>query len=116
VQALEQALALYRDLGNQGGEAEALNERGTLYRVSGDLAPAEGCHRQALDLACQISSSWDEAHALAGLGRCALAAGHATQAQALLRQALEIFQRTGAAEASDVSRELAALTEAGPPA
>ena len=58
----------------------------------------------------------NEAHALAGLGRCALAAGHAAQAAALLRQALEIFQRIGAAEADDVSRELAALTEAGPPA
>jgi hypothetical protein len=40
---------------------------------------------------------------------------HATQAAALLRQALQIFQRIGAAEASDVSRELTALTEAGPP-
>ena len=45
-----------------------------------------------------------------------LAVGHPTQAAALLRQALEIFQRTGAAEAGDVSRELAALAEAGPPA
>jgi hypothetical protein len=54
------------------------------------------------------------AHALAGLGRCALAADHATQAVALLRQALAIFQRIGAAEAGDVSRELAALPEAGP--
>ena len=32
----------------------------------------------------------------------------------LLRQALEIFQRTGAAEAADVSAELQALTEARP--
>jgi hypothetical protein len=56
---------------------------------------------------------WDKAHALAGLGRCALAAGHATQAEALLRQALEIFQRTGAAEAPDLLAELDALT--GPP-
>jgi Tfp pilus assembly protein PilF len=77
---------------------------------------AEGCHRQALDLARAIASSWDEAHALAGLGRCALAAGHATQAEILLRQALEIFQRTGAAEADGVARELTALTKAGPPA
>jgi len=115
-QALEQALGLYRDLGDRGGEAEALNERGTLHRVTGDLVQAEGCHRQALDLAREIASPWDEAHPLAGLGRCALAAGHAAQAAALLRQALEIFQRIGAAEAGDVSRELAALTEAGPPA
>ncbi len=113
--ALEQALGLYRDLGERGsGEAEALNETGILHRVNGDLAQAEGCHRQALRLARTIGSYWNEAHALAGLGRCALAAGHATQAAALLRQALEIFQRIGAAEASDVSRELTALAEARP--
>jgi len=114
-QDLEQALGILRDLGHPGGEVQALNERGTLHRVTGDLAQAEGCHRQALDLTRQIGSSSDEAHALAGLGRCALAAGHATQAAALLRQALEIFQRIGAAEAGDVARDLAALTEAGPP-
>jgi hypothetical protein len=84
-----------------------------LHRVSGDLAQAEGCHRQALDLARAIASSWDEAHALAGLGRCALAVGHATQAKILLRQALEIFQRIGAAETPDLLAELDALT--GPP-
>ena len=32
-----------------------------------------------LDLARQIGSSWDQAHALAGLGRCVLAAGHTAQ-------------------------------------
>jgi tetratricopeptide (TPR) repeat protein/transcriptional regulator with XRE-family HTH domain len=116
VQDLEQALGIFRDLGNRGGEAESLNERGTLHRVSGELARAEGCHRQALDLARTIASSWDEAHALAGLGRCALAAGRATEAADDLRQALEIFQRIGAAEVGHVSRELTALTGAGPPA
>jgi tetratricopeptide (TPR) repeat protein/transcriptional regulator with XRE-family HTH domain len=115
-QDLEQALGLFRAVGDRGGEAEALNERGMLHRVTGDLVQAEGCHRQALDLARAIASSWNEAHALAGLGRCALAAGHATPAGTLLRQALEIFQRIGAAEADEVASELAALTEAGPPA
>jgi tetratricopeptide (TPR) repeat protein len=94
----------------------ALNERGVLHRVSGDIAQAEGCHRQALDLARAIASAWDEAHALAGLGQCALAAGRTAEAADDLRRAVEIFQRIGAAEAGDVSRELAALTEAGPPA
>jgi tetratricopeptide (TPR) repeat protein len=115
-QDLEQALGILRNLGHRGGEVQALNERGMLHRVSGDVAQAEGCHRQALNLARTIGSSWDEAHALAGLGRCALAAHQATRAQALLRQALEIFQRIGAAEAGEVSRELTALTKAGPPA
>jgi hypothetical protein len=35
---------------------------------------------------------WAEAHALAGLGRCAPAAGHDAEAQDWLRQALEIFR------------------------
>ncbi len=39
-------------------------------------------------------------------------AGRAADAEQLLRQALEIFQRTGAAEAADVSAELRALTGA----
>jgi tetratricopeptide (TPR) repeat protein len=112
-QALEQALGIYSDIGDRGGEATALNARGTVHRTSGDPAQAEGCHQQALELARAIASSWNEAHALAGAGRCAMAAGHATRAGALLRQALEIFQRIGAAEAPDLLAELNAFT--GPP-
>jgi tetratricopeptide (TPR) repeat protein/transcriptional regulator with XRE-family HTH domain len=107
---LEQALGLYRDLGNRGGEAGALNDTGTLHRVSGDLAQAEGCHQRALDLARAVASARDEAHALAGLGRCALAAGHAPQGGVFLRQALEIFQRIGAAEGPGLLAELHAIT------
>jgi hypothetical protein len=55
------------------------------------------------------SSSWDEAHALAGLGRCALADGDAALAETLLRQALEIFRRTGAADAPALLAELESL-------
>ena len=73
-----------------------------------------GVTGRPLELAREIASSWDEAHALAGLGRCDLAAGHATQAQVLLRQALEIFQRIGAAEAPDLLAELDALVGAPP--
>jgi hypothetical protein len=62
----------------------------------------------------EIGSALNEAHALAGMGRCALAGGDAVQGAALLRQALEIFQRIGAAEAAELSAELAALTEPGP--
>jgi hypothetical protein len=65
---------------------------------------------RSLGLARQIGSAWDEAHALAGLGRCALAAGHTTRPEDMLRQALGIFQRIGAAEAAEVSAELEALT------
>jgi hypothetical protein len=57
-----------------------------------------------------------EAHALAGLGRCALGAGRPAEAEGTLRQALEIFQRIGAAEAAGVAAELDALPgRPGPP-
>jgi tetratricopeptide (TPR) repeat protein/transcriptional regulator with XRE-family HTH domain len=111
--AVEQALVIYRDIGDQSGEAEALNEKGTLHRVSGELAQAEECHHQALEIARDINS-WDEPHALAGLGRCALAAGHTAAGEAALRQALAIFQQKGAAEAADVAAELDALSQQAP--
>ena len=110
------ALGIGRSLGDRVGEAETLNERGTLHRVSGDIAQAEQCHQQALDLACQVGSAWDQAHALAGLGRSALATGHTAEAQGMLRQALEIFQRIGTAEAAEISAELQALTDPRPAA
>jgi hypothetical protein len=61
-------------------------------------------------LPCTPRTGWrtgsQEAHALAGLSRCALAADRATEAADQLRQALKIFQRLGAAEAAEVAAEL----------
>ena len=113
-QDLEEALGIYRDIGDRGGEAEASTRPGRCTGSAVTSRQARSCHQQALDLARQIGSSWDEAHALAGLGRCALAAGHADAGRARLRQALEIFQRIGAAEAPDLLAELDTLT--APPA
>jgi len=73
-------------------------------------ASAARIARSALGLARAIGSPWDEAHALAGLGRCALAVGRTAEAEDKLRQALEIFQRIGAAESAGVAAELDALT------
>lgn len=82
--------------------------------ADGEIAQAERRHRQALELARVIASSCDEAHALAGLGRCAMAAVQVTQAGTLLQQAPEIFQRIGAAEAPGLAAELGALTSPPP--
>jgi tetratricopeptide (TPR) repeat protein len=109
-QLLDQALGIYRYLGSLSGEVTTLNERGILHRVSVELAQAKECHQHALELARAITSPWDEAHALAGLGRCAITEGHAVRAEILLRQALEIFQRIGAAEVPDLHIELQTIT------
>lgn len=113
---LEETLGIYRDLGNRQGETEALNEQGTLHRVRSDYAQAQECHQQALEMARAIGSSLDEAHALAGLGRCALAVGRPIRAEVLVRQALKIFQRIGAAQTQDVLAEVDALTSRPGPA
>ena len=107
--ALAGALRIFRDIGHRGGEVEVLNELGTLHRVRGSLAEATAAHSEALRVAREIKSTWDEAHALAGLGRCDLASGHAADAETKLRQAHELFQRMGAAEAPGVAAELDAL-------
>jgi hypothetical protein len=55
---LEAALGICRSLGDRGGAAEVLNELGILHQARGDLDQAGAYHRQALDLAREISSSW----------------------------------------------------------
>jgi hypothetical protein len=60
-------------------------------------------------MAREIDSSSDEAQALAGLGRCALAAGDLSGARDLLGLSRRIFEQIGAAEAADVAAELTAL-------
>jgi hypothetical protein len=98
---------MFRDHGDRGGEVAALNETGALAHAQGENDRAAVLYRQGLDLARQIDSTWDEARALAGLGRCA---GDTAQAETSLRRALEIFTRTGAADqAAKVSTELDAL-------
>jgi tetratricopeptide (TPR) repeat protein len=106
---LQDALEIYRAVGDRGGEVTALNEAGTLSRTRGDLEQATAYHEHALEGARQIGSAWDEAHALAGLARCALAADRVSEGGAGLRSALQIFQRIGAAEVTDLSAELDTL-------
>jgi tetratricopeptide (TPR) repeat protein len=106
------ALGIYREIGNRGDEAETLNELGTVYHAWGDLDQAAAFHREALDLSRALDNTFNEAVAVAGLGRCAWAAGRREDAEAALSQALEIFQRIGAAEAAEVSAELAELEAA----
>jgi hypothetical protein len=82
-----------------------------LCRVRGDLLQAGIFHCRALNAAREIGSHWSEAHALAGLARCALASDTIADAEIGLQQAQEIFQRIGAAaDTASISAELAALS------
>ena len=48
--ALQQALALLDDLGDHGGQGDALNGLGTVHWLTGDYPAAVAGHQQALEL------------------------------------------------------------------
>jgi tetratricopeptide (TPR) repeat protein len=108
--ALREALATNRDIRNRSGAAMALNELGGVYRIADEVDRAITAHQEALELAALVPSPLDEAHSLAGFGRCALARGRSREGAARLREALDIFRRISAAETAEVAAELAALT------
>ncbi|HEY1616533.1 MAG TPA: BTAD domain-containing putative transcriptional regulator [Streptosporangiaceae bacterium] len=103
--ALDQALGIFQGIGDQGGEAEALNETGRARLAQADTLRARACHQRALNLARASGARLEEARALEGIGRCR-ARLRDTSAAGPLRQALEIYQRLGAADAAGLAAEL----------
>ena len=102
----QQALALFRDLGNRLGQAEALNRLGELSTRTSATSQARERHTQALAIARDISAPPEEARALEGLGQAHLQDGNPGQAAAHLQQALAIYQRIGAPAARRVQETL----------
>jgi tetratricopeptide (TPR) repeat protein len=63
-----QALALFRDLGDQLGQAEALNDLGVVQQETGDYAAATASHQRALVLFRDLGDQLGQAQALNRLG------------------------------------------------
>jgi DNA-binding SARP family transcriptional activator len=103
---LEQAQATYRDIGDQLGEAEALNQAGAVHLTGGDPQQARACYRSALEIARNIDNKLEEARALEGTGKCTAMLSTADTADSTLRQALQIYQRLGAADAARLATEI----------
>jgi tetratricopeptide (TPR) repeat protein len=102
----QQALALFSDLGNLLGQAEALNRLGELSSRTSATARARDYHTQALAIARDIRAVPEEARALEGIGNSHLREGNPAQADAYLRQALTISQRIGAPGAQRIEETL----------
>lgn len=92
---LEQALALYRDIGGTAGETGQAHVLNT-YGVVLDQAkhPVEGRQRvnSSLDICRRLGYALGEANALNDLGMAEYFAGHYPQAVELLSQALSLYQ------------------------
>jgi hypothetical protein len=95
----EQALQIFRELGNRDGEARALNSLGVA------TTPAEArqnLHRRALDVATEIGSRIEQARAHRGIGRSLRAAGHPGPAQDHLGWARALYVELGVPDAEQV--------------
>ena len=93
-----QALTIYRDIGNQLGEAIALNNLGDCDRVLGRYQDAVAHHTQALTIYRHIGNQHGEARALNNLGDCDQRRGDTTAALSKWRQAEAIYVAIGMAQ------------------
>jgi tetratricopeptide (TPR) repeat protein len=93
--AARQALELYRDLGDQAGQAGAVGVLGFLYWRAGDYPTATECYQQELTLSRSLGDRVGQADALNGLGLVQQDTGDYRSAAASQRQTLELYRDLG---------------------
>jgi non-specific serine/threonine protein kinase len=91
----EEALALWREVGDPRGEATSLDCLGYLAQGRGEYEHAAGLHEQALELANQAGDERIAGHALLNLGTTALHQGRYEHAAAHYSEALAQFRHVG---------------------
>ena len=91
----EQALELYREMGNGGGESWVLANLANVYRILGDYPQSEEYYRRSLEIALSIGNREGEGNATNGLGNVYLSLGDYPQAEEYYRRSLEIALSLG---------------------
>ena len=86
------AIQAARSLGDRLGQAGALNDLGSVQRLTGEYAAAAEAHEEALGIYRQIGSRLGEANALSALGDVLRLKGDHTAAAQALEQALAIYR------------------------
>ena len=91
----EQALPLFRQVGDVLGEANCIQALGDIALARSDHAGARGRYEQALPLFRQVGSVLGEANCIRSLGDIALARSDHDGARARYEQALPLYQQVG---------------------
>jgi predicted ATPase/class 3 adenylate cyclase len=91
----EEALALWREVGDPRGEAMSLDCLGYLAQGRGEYERAAGLHEQALELANQAGDERIAGYALINLGTAAVYQGRYEQAAEHYSEALARVRRAG---------------------
>jgi tetratricopeptide (TPR) repeat protein len=95
IDALEQALAIFRQAGDRQGEASGLYSLGICYDDLGQIARAVDLYEQALAIDRETGYRRGEANALISLGNCNLLLGQIARAIDLYEQARAIYREAG---------------------
>jgi tetratricopeptide (TPR) repeat protein len=104
-----QALGLFREINNRGGETQVLNSLGEALLAAGQPDHARIQHDMALTLADQAGDRYEQARAHDGLAHTHHATGDIEQAHQHWQQALAIYFELGTPEADEVHAHLAGL-------
>ena len=95
-QELGHALALFRELGDVGGEARALDALSMAHLVSGDLDGAIGHAQEAIPRLVQVGDRSTETSCRANLAWSLLYRGRRSEGEPSIAQALELARAIGA--------------------
>jgi predicted ATPase/class 3 adenylate cyclase len=91
----EESLAIYRELRDRRGEAEAAYNLGFACLLAGDFGTAKDLYRDAEELHRGLGDPVREAHATSALGMTAYREGDLASSDALISRARGIFLRAG---------------------
>ena len=101
----EQAVALYRQVGDVLWEAHSTGGLGDVALERSDYDTAQGWYEQALPLYRQVGDAAGEANCIARLGEIAVERSDYDTAQALYEQALPLYRQAEDAAEEEVLRE-----------
>jgi tetratricopeptide (TPR) repeat protein len=91
----QQALAIYREIGNREGEAIQLGNLGLCDAMLGQISTAQDHHQQALAIHREIGNRKGEATVLGNLGLCDETLGQISTARDHYQQSLAIDREIG---------------------
>ncbi|NET61335.1 MAG: tetratricopeptide repeat protein [Symploca sp. SIO2E6] len=95
IQSWQQALTIYRKIGDHQGEAYSLNNLGLAYRFLGNYQKAIDFYEQNLPIFQQLGNLQGEADSLNNLGNAYRYLGNYQKAIDFLQQSLQISQQLG---------------------
>jgi tetratricopeptide (TPR) repeat protein len=91
----EQSIALFRELDDKPGIAQALTILGLISSLQGDLPRAKEAYQESLNIGRETGDKLREVVMLGYLGLLALREGNAEQAQAIYQQSLSLSEVIG---------------------